>query len=391
MCRWLAVIGALGAAAGVPLVTVDSVPPVALVGLPAALRLGLHYGENAPRLPSPCSLYVAISQDGRGVQNTTFSCYQAGELAPALSLPGITLWASGTQTLTVRLHIVGQDDIPSEALATLWCIPGWLSLLPPVVVVLITAFTRHVLAALFLGVVAALTIINRGNLGTAILRALDTYVVDALANPDHVKVLLFTWLLGAMVAVVHKSGGGFGLAAALTRRITTRRGVQLAALALGVAIFFDDYANALIMGASLREAFDHFLISREKFCFLVDCTAAPIASIAPLSSWIGFELSLLQEQIDTLVALGHGPDLQRAGVTSAYALFLHTIPSRFYSLCMLAFVGANVLSGRDCGPMLAAERRAVNEGRVAPPGTEAEAGGLNPRLEPDAEDRKSVV
>eukprot|EP00667_Euglena_gracilis_P003848 EG_transcript_3861 len=266
-----------------------------------------------------------------------------------------------------------------------WCIPGWLSLFPPVVVIAITVWLHHVVFALFMGIFVAAAIIHQGNIGAALLRTVDFYIANALADADHVKILMFSWLLAGMVGIIHKSGAGYGLAAAIMGTIRSRRGVQLAAIALGVAIFFDDYANALILGATLRHAFDQHLVSREKLCFLVDCTAAPVASVAPVSSWIGFELSLIQEQIDALVGLGEGDALRREGVAAAYPVFLRTIPGRFYSICMLCFVLATAVTGRDFGPMLKAERRALLFGQVSDPSANLHEVSLDPGLEP-AED-----
>ncbi|MBN1782502.1 Na+/H+ antiporter NhaC family protein, partial [bacterium] len=132
---------------------------------------------------------------------------------------------------------------------------------------------------------------------------------------------------------------------------------QAAAWALGVFIFFDDYANTLIVGNTCRPMTDRLRISREKLSYIVDSTAAPVVSAAVFSTWIGFELGLLETSF------------QAAGIDqNVYWVFLSTIPFRFYSLLTIFFVLVIALTGRDFGPMLRAERRARLTGQVLAPG-----------------------
>jgi Na+/H+ antiporter NhaC len=123
---------------------------------------------------------------------------------------------------------------------------------------------------------------------------------------------------------------------------------------MGVLIFFDDYANTLIVGNSMRPVTDANRVSREKLSYLVDSTAAPVAGIAVLSTWIGYEIGLIrQAYIDLGIA-----------ETNFYGVFLQTLPFRFYCLLALFFGAIIALTRRDFGPMLTAERRAALEGKV---------------------------
>jgi Na+/H+ antiporter NhaC len=121
---------------------------------------------------------------------------------------------------------------------------------------------------------------------------------------------------------------------------------------MGLVIFFDDYANCLLVGNTMRPLTDRVRISREKLSFLVDGTAAPVACIAIISTWIGVELTMLVSS--GVVAT---PD-------EAFAVFIATIPYRFYSVLMLLFVFAIAFTERDLGPMLRAEQRAIATGQV---------------------------
>jgi Na+/H+ antiporter NhaC len=156
------------------------------------------------------------------------------------------------------------------------------------------------------------------------------------------------------------------------------RKTQMATWLMGLAIFFDDYANTILVGSTMRPLSDRFKVAREKLAYIVDSTAAPVAGVSILSTWIAFEVSTFSAQL---------PD---AGLAPAdgYAVFLQTLPFRFYSWFTLIFVGLNVFTGRDFGPMLAAERRA-RAGKVlrrahptSLPGGGISAGTGGPRASP---------
>jgi len=255
----------------------------------------------------------------------------------------------------------------------------WLSLLPPLLAIGLAVALREVVAALFLGVWAGATILAGWHPIAGLARAVDTYVVDALSDRDHAQVILFSLLLGGMVGIVTRSGGTAGIVEKISTRARSRRAGQLAAWAMGLVLFFDDYASVLITGSTMRPLGDRLRISREKLAYIVDCTAAPMASLAIISTWIGFEVGLIG---DALAAAG-------GEARGAYSLFLQTLPYRFYSIFALWFVFLIAASGRDFGPMLAAEERVVFEGRLlregARPLASEEAGAV--ALPPGAERR----
>ncbi len=224
---------------------------------------------------------------------------------------------------------------------------GWLSLLPPMVAIALALWTREVLVALAAGVFTGALLLAGGRPLEALARAVDRDVVGAVADADHAAILVFTMLLGGMVRLMVRGGGGGALAAMATRGVRDARRGQLAAWLLGVLVFFDDYANSMLVGTSLRPVTDRLRISREKLAFLVDATAAPVSSVAFVSTWVGVEVGYIAEQYR---ALGIGGD--------PYTIFLQSLPYRFYPWLMLFFTLAVAWSGRDLGPMLRAERRA---------------------------------
>ncbi len=233
---------------------------------------------------------------------------------------------------------------------------GWPSLLPPLLAVLLALWFRDVVAALAVGVFVGALLLAGGNPLQAAAEALDRDVVGAIADRDHATILVFTLLLGGMVRVMVAAGGGTALAERAARRASDARRGQLAAWLLGVLVFFDDYANSLLVGTSLRPVTDRLRISREKLAFLVDATAAPVSSLAIVSTWVGVEVAYIGEQYRALGLPG-----------DPYVVFLQSLGYRFYPWLMLLFTLAVAFTGRDFGPMLRAERRARRgEGLTAP-------------------------
>jgi Na+/H+ antiporter NhaC len=255
---------------------------------------------------------------------------------------------------------------------------SWVSILPPLVAIVLAIAFRQVVVALFAGIFCGALIINDYNVLSGFLRSIDHYVVGALADKDHASVVIFTMLLGGMIGVIAKSGGAAGLAQTVIRYATNSRRGQISTWLMGLVIFFDDFANTLLVGPTMRPITDRLKISREKLAFIVDSTAAPVSSVAIISSWIGVEIGYIGEQYKALGIEG-----------DAYMVFIQTIPYRFYPLMMLAFGFFIAYSRRDFGPMLKAERRALLEGKLLADGARPTASFEDEslRIDPDKPQR----
>lgn len=169
------------------------------------------------------------------------------------------------------------------------------------------------------------------------------------------NILAFVvWIL-AMVSVLNTSRALEGVVTSLSRFASNRIRAQMVTVAMGFAIFFDDYSNSIIVGSSARSLTDRFRISREKLAFLVDATAAPIAGLAIISTWVGFEAMQFQEAAKGLGITGN---------SNGIALLIQAIPYRFYCFLMIFFTVLVAVTGRDFGPMLKAESRAFKTGEV---------------------------
>ncbi len=229
-------------------------------------------------------------------------------------------------------------------------IPGILSIVPPLLAIALALIFRQVIISLILGIYSGALFIYGFDPLTAFLRLVDKYVIEAVSDVSHTQILVFTLLFGGVIGLISRSGGTTGIANSLSKFARTRRSGMIATWLSGLIIFFDDYANALVVGNLMRPITDKLKISREKLSFIVDATSAPVASIFIVSSWIGYEVGLIQDGLNVI-----GSSL------NAYSLFLDTIIFRFYPIAMLFFVFLIALTKRDFGSMLKAERKAVKE------------------------------
>ncbi|MEL6186690.1 MAG: Na+/H+ antiporter NhaC family protein, partial [Myxococcota bacterium] len=264
-----------------------------------------------------------------------------------LSLPSGTLDAPVLKVTGLGLNAT----LPVPVLS------GMMSLAPALVAIVLALLTRQVLLSLFGGVLLGASLIHQSG-WSAFPRAID-FVVRALADADHMKIAVATMLMGGLIGVLAANGGTRGVVAIVATRARSVRSGSLATWAMGMVVFFDDYASSFVIGTTMRPVTDSLRISREKLSYLVDSTAAPISSLALISTWIGYEVSVM------------GDALQAAGIErDPYALFLEGLPSRFYPIYALVFVVFVAVQGRDFGPMLAAERRARHRGLLLREGAE---------------------
>lgn len=232
--------------------------------------------------------------------------------------------------------------------------PLWMSVLPPLIAIVMALLIKEVLSSLFVGILTGtfLMALYAGQspaaaLGGGVLRVVDTYVVGALYDPDHVLIIVFTLLIGGMVRIITVNGGMQGVVNRLSRKAKGARSGQLMTFLMDLCVFFDDYSNTLVVGNTMRPITDKLKVSREKLAYIVDSTSAPVVAVAFVTTWIGAELSYIQDGIN---AIG----LE----ASAYSVFFHSLGYSFYPFLTLGFVLMIVLSGRDFGPMLKAERKA---------------------------------
>ncbi len=225
---------------------------------------------------------------------------------------------------------------------------GWFSLAPPIVAIVLAIATRRAVLSLLAGIFVGALLTTGGDVWRALYDTCEIHLWPTFVDAGKLRVFSFTLLMGAMIGVICRSGGMQGLIGLIAPFAHTRRGGQLTTWLLGLVVFFDDYANTILLGSTLRPLCDRLKISREKLAYLVDSTAAPVAGLALVSTWVAVEIEYVN---DGLEILGPGAGLE------AVPLFLGSIPYRFYVLIALLLVPMVAISGRDFGPMLKAERK----------------------------------
>ncbi|MCG8330369.1 MAG: Na+/H+ antiporter NhaC family protein [Chitinophagales bacterium] len=245
-------------------------------------------------------------------------------------------------------------------------IPMWLSIIPPLIAIVLALVFKEVITSLFIGIWAGAFIAGGMRIGSlyyfliSILEVVEKYILKALNDSGHLSIIIFSLLIGGMVALISRNGGMAGVVRAFSKYARSPRSAQFITWLLGVAIFFDDYANTLIVGNTMRSVTDKFKVSREKLAYIVDSTAAPVAAVAFITTWIGAELGYISDGVSQIQAQT-GTDI---GMT-AYAIFISSLKYSFYPVLTLAFILMLIYTKRDFGPMYKAEIRARTTGKVA--------------------------
>ena len=315
-------------------------PPVMLTHVPLDIAID---AAAAPGTPALLQLRA-----GAGI-------FDAERLADGSYLvSGVTVSASGP----VDFELVGDGRIVAEASTR--AIPGWVSILPPLLAILIALIIRNVIPALFLGLWFGAMAVNGFSITgafTGMFDAFQVYLLTALFDEGRLSIILFSFMIGGMVGIISKNGGMQGVVDRIVPLAGSPKKGQAATGLLGLVVFFDDFANTLVVGNTMRPVTDRLRVSREKLAYLVDSTAAPVACVALVTTWIGYEVGLIAEAVDLI----DGYD------EAAYAVFLNSIAYNFYPLLAIVFVFIVAFSGRDFGPMYEAEVRARTTGQVLSP------------------------
>lgn len=191
-----------------------------------------------------------------------------------------------------------------------------------------------------------------------VAQTLDWLVSSIGESTFNAKIMLIVLFLGAGVALIWRLGGANAIANTVTSSLDTQRKVGGATWLFGMLWFFDDYSNTAIVGTTMREISDEVQISREKLAYMIDSTAAPVATFG-ISSWVAYQLSMIREGYSAA-----GVSVEAGEVPGAFALFLQSIPFNMYCLFAVVMVGIIVFSGRDFGEMLDAEHRSATEGKL---------------------------
>ncbi len=220
--------------------------------------------------------------------------------------------------------------------------PTWVSVLPPVLAIVLAIWTRQVYLSLAAGIWIGWTILEGWNPLAGIGRGIEE-TVAVLASAGNANVILFTLVIGALIATIETSGGVRGFVSYLESRewVNTPRRAQALAWTIGVIIFIESNITVLVAGSVSRPLFDRYRVSREKLAYLIDSTSAAVCILIPMNAWGAYNLGIL----DSL------------GVENPLSVFLTSILYNFYAIAAVLLALATVIWGLDFGPMKKAEER----------------------------------
>ena len=207
-----------------------------------------------------------------------------------------------------------------------------MALAPPVIAIVLALVTKEVYSSLFIGVLSGALLYSNFDLIGAVDAIVNDGLIANVGDSWNAGILIFLVLLGIMVALVNAAGGSAAFGRWAQKHVKTRAGAQLATFALGVLIFIDDYFNCLTVGSVMRPVTDGHKVSRAKFAYIIDATAAPICMIAPISSWAAAVTSVV-------------------GSENGLTYFVRAIPYNFYSLLSIVMIITISLMNLDYGPM----------------------------------------
>lgn len=226
-------------------------------------------------------------------------------------------------------------------------IGSWVSILPPLAAIAIALIFKQVLFALFIGIWMGAFLIGDmsfSGIFSSFFGSLSDYIVPGVSDPDRMSIVVFSILIGGMVGIITDNGGTRGVINAITKFVRTKIQGMVVTSLMGFIVFFDDYANTMVVGNTMRPLTDKLRISRAKLAYLVDATAAPIATVALVSTWIGAMVGFIATAEAEMANFNE----------AAYSVFINSLPYNFYAFFTILFVILIAFSGRDYGTMLKA-------------------------------------
>ena len=252
----------------------------------------------------------------------------------ALSVMAMIFMGALASPLTV-LAADAEETYQPALYATIW------ALLPPLVAIVLALITKEVYSSLFVGIVVGALIYSGFKFEGTVTQIFEGGIIKVLSDSYNVGILIFLVILGSVVCMMNKAGGSAAFGRWASKKIHTRVGAELAAIILGVLIFIDDYFNCLTVGSVMRPVTDRHHVSRAKFAYLIDATAAPVCIIAPISSWAAAVSGFVEGQ-------------------DGLAIFVRTIPYNFYAILTIVMMVGMVLMKTEFGAMRTHEINALN-------------------------------
>lgn len=223
----------------------------------------------------------------------------------------------------------------------------WLTILPPLVAISVVLWKKEVILALLLSIVSSeFLLLLRQEQETLLLTPINTIerIVSTIGDAGNARILLFSLLVGALLAFMRDSGG---VAAFVNKLVSsgiakTKRRAGSVTMLTGIVVFIESNLSVLTAGIMARGLYDKFKMSRARLAYVIDSTSAPVCILILLNGWGAYILALL----------------------SAYELpgnplmvLWSTLPYNLYAWLTLIIVAYTIFADKVHGPMKEAEQK----------------------------------
>ncbi|MEZ5757730.1 MAG: Na+/H+ antiporter NhaC family protein [Emcibacteraceae bacterium] len=223
---------------------------------------------------------------------------------------------------------------------------GWLTILPQVVAISIVLWRKEVIIALLAAIFTSelLLIIDASDVNIAMAPiATIERIVNVFSSPDSTRVLMFSLIIGCLIAYLRHSGGVTAMVDLLINKgITkTKRQAGMMSFIIGIVLFVESNLSVITAGIVSRGLFDKFGMSRERLAYIIDSTSAPVCMLILMNGWGAVVLA----------------NLNANGLENPETTLVGTIFYNFYAWIALLIVLYTILSDKLVGPMKEAEER----------------------------------
>lgn len=199
------------------------------------------------------------------------------------------------------------------------------SLVPFVIVIPIAILTRQVLPALVLGLLAGSYMLHPSIMGG--LNATISYILQELAIPDNVRLIVFLYGFGAFVGLVRVSGGVHGFAIWMEKRIKSVKGAFAVTWISSLVTFMAPDFRIITVAPVMKHIFQRLGVTPSNVAYMIDLTSTPLTAIVPIgTAFVGYMVGLI-----ATASRHHGI------VGNPFQLLLMSIPFNFFSLLMLVY------------------------------------------------------
>lgn len=228
---------------------------------------------------------------------------------------------------------------------------GFLSLIPAILAVGLAFWTKNVVVSLAISLFSGCLIIANWNPWQALQDMFSEHLFVDFTSSSNAQTIIMMSFVGGFVALIDHSGGAKAFAGAIAKKVKSRATAQITTWIGGLAIFFSDSGNSLILGPIFKPVYDRLRVSRAKLAYILDSTSSPVCILIPVTGWGVYIMSIIATEFENLGIEG-----------TDSAVFIQAIPYQFYAILALVLIPLIAFGKRDFGPMAKAEMYTIENG-----------------------------